>query len=280
MRRMRVNTVYPSPWAVPFMGRTASAALNISNQSNVTISGKQFQSIGSDVSSIRITNCQNVLITACDFKDDCQPITVYDSTNVEISWCRYQNITGPSARNGSNRGNFTQWVNTFGGSIHDNKGVGGDTEDIVSIFQSGGNDAAHPLIIERNWFEGTTWTSGSGSGMLLADGGGSHIVVRNNILLNPGAVGIGIASGTDIHVTDNTVYGEQRTGSNIGVYVWNQSTGVTCSGHEVARNTATWFAADGTQNPAWDAGNCGSITGLATNNWFAGLDPATLHVTL
>jgi hypothetical protein len=269
----------PAPWAVPFLSRTPSGAIDLSNQSNVTISGKKFVGIGNDVSAIRLTNCSNVVITANDFKDCCQPITVVNSTNVEISWNRYQNITGPHARNGTNRANFTQWISTTGGSIHHNKGIGGDTEDIISIYQSGGVDAGHPLVIEHNSFEGTNWTSTGGAGILVGDNGGSHVIVRYNTLLNPGQVGIGISSGTDIHVTDNTVYGTQRPSSNIGFYVWNQYVTV-CSSHEVARNRIKWFQADGTQNPAWDAGNCGTVTGWGTNDWFANIDPTTLHVTL
>ncbi len=268
-----------NPWSVPFLGRTPSGPVTCNNQSNVTISGKQFVGIGDDQSAIRITNCHNVVITANDFKDDAQPITIVNSTNVEISWNRYQNITGPYQRNGTNRANFTQWVSSLGGSIHDNKGIGGNTEDIISIFQSGGTNAATPLVIERNAFEGTNWISPSGSGMLLGDNGGSHIVVRNNTLLNPGSVGMGIASGTDIHITDNTIYGQQRVSSNVGIYVWNQSANL-CSGNEVARNRVKWFKADGTMNPGWDAGNCGSVTGWTTNDWYANIDPATLHVTL
>lgn len=268
-----------TPWSVPFLSRTPSGPVTCNGQSNVVISGKKFVSIGKDQSAIRITNCRNVLITANDFKDDAQPITIVNSTNVEISWNRYQNITGPHERNGTNRANFTQWVSSRGGSIHDNKGIGGDTEDIISIYQSGGIDAVHPLIIEHNSFEGTNWTSTSGSGVMLGDAGGSHIVVRNNTMLNPGAAGMGIASGEDIHITDNTIYGAQRRLSNVGIYVWNQYPG-PCIGHEIARNKVKWYNAEGVMNPGWDAGNCGPIAGVNTNDWYADIDPATLHVTL
>lgn len=270
----------PAPWGIPFGGRVSSSAIALTNQSNVTIRGKGFGSIGNDVSSIQLVGCNNILITECDFTDCCQPITVVNSTNVEIRWCRYKNITGPHARNGTHRANFTQWDNSFGGSIHHNKGIGGDTEDIISIYRSGGTDTAHPLVIEYNWFEGTNWTSTSGSGMILGDGDGSHIVARYNKLLNPGQVGIGIASGTDIHLLNNIVYGEQRTSSNVGIYVWNQS-GSTCSGHEVRGNTVSWLNAAGSINPAFNAGNCGAIAGWADDNtWVATINPATLHVTL
>ena len=40
-----------------------------------------------------------------------------------------------------------------GGYISHNKGKGGDTEDIVSLYRSGGT-AASPFIVEYNHFQG------------------------------------------------------------------------------------------------------------------------------
>jgi hypothetical protein len=266
------------PWATPFLARSSSGPISLTGQSDVTISGKRFQGIGNDQSCIRLTGCHRVLITECDFADIAQCITVQDCTDVEISWCRYRNITGPHQRNGSNRANFTQWVDSWGGSIHDNKGVGGDTEDIISIYGSGGHAALDPLLIERNHFEGTTWTSTSGSGLMLGDNGGSHIVARDNVLLNPGQVGIGIPGGVNIRLENNVLYGERRKGSNIAIYIWNQSPS-TCSGHAVVGNRAWWRNATGAQNHYWDAGNCGPVT-ASGNVWNAALDPSALRVTL
>lgn len=266
-------------WSVPFGDRPASSSVTCDGQSNVTISGKSFSGIGDDTSAVRISNCHNVRIIGNDFLNDAQPITVTNSTNVEIGWNRYRNITGPHERNGSNRANFTQWVSSFGGSIHDNKGIGGDTEDIISIYQSGGIDAAHPLVIERNAFEGTNWSSSTGSGIMLADGGGGHIVVRDNTLLNPGAVGIGVAGGSDIQVTDNIVYGIDRARSNVGIYVWNQSS-PRCRAIRVHGNTVKWSKPDGADSSFWNAGNCGSVVGWSKNRWQGAIDPGALRVVL
>lgn len=266
-------------WSVPFGDRPESSAVTCDGQSNVTISGKFFTGIGDDTSAIRISNCHNVRIIGNDFLDDAQPITVTNSTDVEIGWNRYRNITGPHERNGSNRANFTQWVNSFGGSIHDNKGIGGDTEDIISIYQSGGIDAEHPLVIERNAFEGTNWSSSTGSGIMLGDGGGGHVIVRDNILLNPGAVGIGVAGGSDIRVTGNVVYGIDRPQSNVGIYVWNQSS-PPCRAIRVHNNTVKWSKPDGADGSFWNAGNCGTVVGWIKNRWQAAIDPDALRVVL
>ena len=107
---------------------------------------------------------------------------------------------------------------------------------------------------------------------MLGDGGGSHIVIRDNTFLSPGQVGIGVSGGTDIHVLDNVIYGAQRASSNVGLYVWNQTSG-TCSGIEVAGNRVRWYTAAGAENPYWDGSNCGAVAGVSTNDWHAALDP-------
>lgn len=266
-----------SPWSVPFLSRPASGPIVIRDRSNVVISGKRFVNLPADQVAITIENSHNVTITANDFSGNTGDIYVVDSTDVTVTWNRYRNVG--NGTEGSGASNFVQFSRTTGGTIAHNKGVGGDTEDIVSIYRSGGSSAAHPLLIEYNAFEGTNWVSDSGSGIMLGDGGGSHIVVAGNVLVTPGQVGIGISGGTDIHVVDNLLYGAKRAGSNVGISIWNQSPG-SCSGNEIRGNKVTWYAANGSKNGAWDGGGCGSVAGWSGNDWDAGLSYSHLHVVL
>ncbi len=257
------------------MGRTASGPIVINGQSNVTISGLQFQNLGSSQpNAIVIQNSSNVTVTANDFDNVIGAILAIDSSNITVTWNRYRNIGDGTI--GFGHSNFVQFGRTTGGYIANNKGIGGNTEDIISMYQSQGASASSPIVIEYNHFEGTTWTSGSGSGMMLGDSGGAHIVARFNTLLNPGQVGIGIPGGSDIHVTDNIIYGAQRSLSNVGNFVYNYS---ACSNEEVSRNQVKWYRFDGVENAMSDAGTCGVVT-FADNNWSAPLDPVTLRVTL
>jgi hypothetical protein len=82
--------------------------------------------------------------------------------------------------------------------------------------------------------------------------------------VNPGQVGIFIAGGTNNKILSNLVYGAQRTSSNVGLYVWNQSS-TPCSGNEVSGNQVWWKNASGSMNNAWNAGNCGTVAGWSTN---------------
>jgi hypothetical protein len=281
------RTTVPTPppptsdgvWSVPFLTRQTSGAIRkTGNCDNLVIENLTFKDLGADVEAIHLENCHNVTIRANDFARVAQAITVLNSTDVRIEWNRYLDIQGPHERVGRHRGNFVQLVEVSRGYIGHNKGKGGDTEDIVSMYHSGGTSAA-PFIIEFNHFEGTNWTSSSGSGIALGDGTSAYSIARNNTLLNVGQVGLFIAGGSNHKILDNTIYGERREGSNVGLYVWNQSS-TPCSGQEVSGNRVFWTNASGSANPAWNAGNCGTIAGWSNNTWNAGLDPAQLHVGL
>ena len=273
------TTTTAAPWSVPFLSRPNSGAIRkTGNCDNLVIQNRTFKDLGADVEAIHLENCNNVTIKANDFARVAQGITVLRSTNVRIEWNRYLDIRGPHERVGKHRANFVQLVEVSRGRISHNKGKGGDTEDIVSMYHSGGT-LTSPFIIEYNHFEGTNWTSSSGSGIALGDGSSAYSIARNNTLLNVGQVGLFIAGGTRHKILDNTIYGERRDGSNVGVYVWNQSDS-GCSGHEVSGNRVWWRNEDGASNAAWNGDNCGTISGWSTNNWNASLDPAKLRVGL
>jgi nitrous oxidase accessory protein NosD len=215
-----------------------------------------------------------VTIRSVDFLNVAEGVYALNSSNIRVIDSRYSNITGPAQpRTGANVANFVQFNNVAGGLIDHNKGKGGDTEDIVSVYQS------DHVTVQDNQFEGTNWTSGSGSGIALADGGGSDNTAQRNILVNPGQVGIFIAGGLNNRILDNTIYGQQRLKSNVGLYVWNQSSS-PCSGQEVSRNRVWWRNEAGSSNSAWNAGNCGTVAGWSTNTWNAPLDVTSLRVGL
>ena len=256
------------PWAVPFATRPASGPIRLANCSNVVIEGKTFKDLGAGVIAIRIENCSNVTIRSVDFLNVAEGVYALNSSNIRIIDSRYSNITGPAQpRTGANVANFVQFNNVGGGLIDHNKGKGGDTEDIVSIYESDN------IIVEDNHFEGTNWTSASGSGIALSDGGGSANIARRNILVNPGQVGAFIAGGVNNRIENNIIIGQQRTRSNVGVYVWNQSSS-QCSGHTVNGNRVLWRNAAGANNGFWNGNNCGTVIG--TNNW----NDTTLNIEL
>ena len=233
-----------------------------------------------------ISGAHNVYLHDLDFADNGGDIFVINSTGqIRIENIRARN-TGDGTI-GSGHGNVIQLNNTWddgSGGIRGVQALGGDTEDMISVFKSGGVDSAHPLVIENNHLESPlppsslAWSSGSGTGINLADYGGHDIVVRNNTLLNVGQVGIQLNQPTRVHVFNNIVYGAARTGSNVGLSQWNGSS-CACSGNEIVNNRVWWVKASGTASSIWLSGTAQvSTSGNVAQD--ATIDPNGLHVVL
>src|SRR5262249_4717665 len=112
--------------------------------------------------------------------------------------------------------------------------------------------------------------SRSGGGIMLGDNGGSYQIAQHNILVDPGQYGIAVSSGSHMSIVDNSVFGRQQGFTNVGIYVWNQYRS-ECASIAVKGNKVRWFKMSGEPNSFWDAGNCGKITGLETNDFAADL---------
>ena len=255
-----------------FGSRPRSGPIVLKNCHDRTISNKTFKDLGGNVNAIRIDNCTNVTIKNVDFINVAEGVYAYNSRNIRIINSRYENITGPSARTGYNTGNFVQFHDVTGGLIDHNKGKGGDTEDVISLYHSS------KVVVQYNHFEGTNWSSGSSSGIAIGDGGGSNNIARHNTLVNIGQVGVYIAGGTNNQILSNTIYGEPRANSNVGVYVWNQSGG-SCSSSDVKSNKVYFRKESGVESGYWEGGGCGTVS-KSGNQWSASLSLSKLRVKL
>jgi hypothetical protein len=143
-------------------------------------------------------------------------------------------------------------------------------EDNINIYQSNGIPGS-PILIDSNYIQGGHSTNGSG--IMLGDGslGGSYITATNNILLNPGQVGIGVAGGSFISVLNNQLYGKQFPFSNVGMYTWNQST-LPCDNITVSGNSVCFVDKLNIQSEFWNGSKYNGssvITNLVItkNNW-------------
>lgn len=136
-------------------------------------------------------------------------------------------------------------------------------EDGINLYKSNGT-AASPIEVVGNRIRGGG-PSESGGGILLGDGGGSFQVARGNIAVNPGQYGIAIASGTNMTLRDNRIFGKSQSFTNIGIYVWNQYLPEPCSQVTVSNNQVTFFNKAGMPNPYWNANNCEPSTAMSNN---------------
>lgn len=264
----------PTPGAgaytATFGSRPASGVINLNNVSNQTISNKYFSNIGNDVTAVRLSNCNNVIIEQCDFQSCCEPICLTNCSNITVRYNRARNITGPYTRNGSNRGNLIQTVDCGAGIyIGYNIVIGGNTEDIISVYKTYAT-AANPTIIEYNKLRNYDYVSGSGSGLMIGDGSGSYIIARHNILDTPGQVGIGVPGGHHISVDSNIVYGAQHTNANIAMYVADYSNDGNMNNITFTNNQVKWLNQNGVSNAFYSDGSAGAIN-TSTNNFNAAL---------
>jgi hypothetical protein len=231
------------------------AEYNISGGSSVLIENVTI--LGGSLSSpsgiaITIQNVTgNITIRNVDFRDKIGGIYLLNcSGTLSITNIRGENIGDSSI--GSGHSNYIQFNGcVFTGSVSGCQFRAGRTEDMISIFQSGGTGIGSELVIENNHLQGLVsddagaraWNSSSGTGIIVGDGGGGNAgntIVRNNTLLTPGQVGLQHIDGSNIQTYGNIIYGQQRTQNNNPI--------TTFSGNpsgSIHNNTYYWTNNDG-----------------------------------
>lgn len=272
---------------------TPSLPLRLHNISDSTISGLAITNPKGHC--IQLSNCKNIKIVNCKLGPSkgngvdiysCQGITIefnwmeeiqsgvyaLDSKSIVVENNQVKNVQGPFPR-----GQMAQFdkVNGGGSRINYNRceniPEASYPEDAVNIYKSNGTED-DPIQVIGNWIRGGG-PSESGGGIMTGDGGGSYILVEDNILVNPGQYGIAIASGTHIMIMNNLVYGKQLPFANVGLYVWNQYDS-ECADNIVEGNIINYTNKDGVKNPCWDAENCPNT--LFNNQCGADIDSTIL----
>ncbi|MDX1641473.1 MAG: hypothetical protein R3220_07230, partial [Balneolaceae bacterium] len=140
-------------------------------------------------------------------------------------------------------------------------------EDWINLYKSNGVSSDW-IEINHNRARGHS-LSGSGSFIMLGDGGGSYQEAVGNIGINPGQVGIGIAGGEHIKVEANNMYSTAWDSSNVAYYSANFYPEQSCGFHifpgpkSSRQNRASWICGNSknctppAMNVAWTDGQCG-----------------------
>ncbi|MGI9667117.1 MAG: right-handed parallel beta-helix repeat-containing protein, partial [Acidimicrobiia bacterium] len=231
----------------------------VSGSANVTIRNSTIGPCGGD--GVYITDSDNVSINGNYITESSRGVLAHRSDSIRVD----ENAFAYTGRN------FVQFdkVNGAGSSISGNRGAnhlgGSNAEDLISLYQSNGT-ASSPIRVAGNHLK-DGGPSGSGSGILLGDGGGSYQTAEANKLVNPGQVGIGVAGGSNMRVINNQIYSSSQPWSNVGIYAWAFGTG--CGYVEITGNQVDFAAAGGYSNGFWNGGGC-NLDRYA-NNWDANL---------
>jgi hypothetical protein len=242
-----------------------SAPLHINGRNNVVVKNKSWVGFGTKT-CLTVSNAINVFIHDVDFAGCGGGIFLENVRGVvRIEDVRARNIGDGTI--GSGHGNVIQ-LNNVWQSAHELpdgsarirmiKAYGGDTEDVISIFRSGGIDAKHPLVIGSVRLEhprtgSLAWSSPSSTCINLADAGGHDIRLQNSSFLNCGAVGIQMNEpGRNVKAWNNIVYGAARPSSNVGLSQWSdEECRSRCPGNEFLGNRVWWVKSNGGASPLW-----------------------------
>ena len=80
------------------------------------------------------------------------------------------------------------------------------TEDLISMYQAHGTKDSPIHIANNKFYGGGCDTCRSNAGIQLGDEGGAYQIAENNLIVNPGWEGLGMAGGHDIAYKNNKVY--------------------------------------------------------------------------
>lgn len=250
--------------------------ISLSNCSNIII---QDCKLGpSKNEGVYLYNCTNITVTNCSMDSVDTGVEAVISTGIKVNYNDVKDVMGPIPR-----GQMAQFAQVYGGgnSISYNVGenVAGQSfpEDEISMFMSNGlpND---PIKIVGNWIRGGG-PSDSGGGIMTGDDGGSNILVKDNILVDPGQYGITIASGNNISIKNNLIFGKQQPFSNIGLSAFKQYP-INSYSDTIMNNQVNFTYMDGQLNNLLNNGGCGEVIGWSTNVYNANLNSSVLPVKI
>ncbi|MDB5007722.1 MAG: hypothetical protein JWQ84_725 [Mucilaginibacter sp.] len=278
---------------------TASQPIYLNNQHDITISGLSIN--GGTVPAIFLSNCYNITITGNKLVNSTDVgIHTFQCYNININNNYISNVAGgvyaEQTTNGGivvtnnqflnmqgpfPRGQYVQFnsVNGANNSISNNKcqNILGQSnpQEGINLYKSNGTPSSQ-ILVNGNWILGGGPGSATG-GLQLGDSGGSYIYASNNIMVNPGQMGIAISGGNNISVVNNKVYSKSQYFSNVGIVDYfgipGQPANTNCT---VSGNLVNFTNAQNYQNPAWLAPNEPLPTGWNGNSWGANIDASIL----
>ena len=254
------------------IGPCAGNGIELFDSHNVTLRSVAIS--GTEQSGIYIYGSSSIRIEESSISGGVSGVYAVNSSGVRVSCNSIENPLGPVPR-----GQLVQFDkatgegNAISCNIGRNTSGQGEPEDAISLYQSQGTPQS-PIVVSNNLVVGGG-PSETGGGIMLGDGGGSYQVAEGNDLVDPGQYGIAVASGDHMTIRNNRVYARAQTFTNVGISVWNQYPH-GCSDITVEGNFVKWQSKTGRPNPYWNGGNCGPVAGIASNNFRAPLDPATL----
>ena len=251
-----------APLTVSVSKLTTVAPFTLSGKSNLVISG---DSITGGTIGIQLNNCSNITITNCQFQGQtlfaiyllgCSNITIKNNYVANVGAGIYAQLCTGGINVSSNymlnmkgplpHADFIQFSQVSGANnliSHNNlEDLPGQSnaEDAINLYKCNGT-AASPITVSYNFIRGGG-PSTTGSGITVADQGGSYELVTNNTVINSGYIGMQVAGGTYITMTNNNIYSAAFPYSHLGLGYGNYS-GVASNNVTISNNNICWMSA-------------------------------------
>jgi hypothetical protein len=203
-----------------------------------------------------IIRADNVKVRNCTFERS--SLLCLECSNPTVEQCTFRNSVRHAVQFDKVNGGGRVINNTFTEIVG-----GSNVSDIVNIYKSNGTRAT-PIRVSNNTISGGGPNS-SGSGIMAGDNMGSWQIIDGNRLTDPGQVGIGVAGGSDITVSNNIINSAKHSYSNVACFVWGiPQRGSTVTRVTVTGNRARWISGKtGLPNGFWVGAN---VTGLVQRN--------------
>jgi len=250
--------------------------IKLANCSNITI---QYCKLGpSKGEGVFLANCTNITVRDCSMEYVESGVVADVGSAIQVLYNDIKNVQGPMPR-----GQFVQFGNINGAGSSISYNVGENTlgqsypEDAISLYMSNGT-AASPIQVVGNKIRGGG-PSTSGGGIMSGDMGGSYILVKDNILVNPGQYGLTVSSGHDVEISNNKIYSAKVPSSNIGLSAYKQYD-IPTYNITISNNAVNFTNSAGVVNDMWNANNCGTVTGWSTNYHDATLTASVLPTVI
>ncbi|HTE00537.1 MAG TPA: right-handed parallel beta-helix repeat-containing protein [Mucilaginibacter sp.] len=227
---------------------------------------------------IQLSNCTNILIDYNYITNVSTGVYAVGSKTVRVNYNEMKNMQGPYPR-----GAFVQFDNVSGGynrvSFNKFENIMGASypEDAISMYKSNGI-ASDPIYIIGNWIRGGG-PSKTGGGIMLGDNGGSYQTASANILVDPGQYGMAVSGGTNMQITNNSIYAKAQSFTNVGLYYWNQS-GLSSSAVTISGNKVNFTSGMYGKNNSYIGSGSATPTGWSTNTWNASITASILPATI
>lgn len=272
-----------------------SSIITHTRQSNFVIEGLEISSTSDEI-PLSLFDCENVVIKNCKFGpsvlaraiylNNCKNITIIDCTfenvqsalranrsqGIKFEYNDVTNVVG-KMKGAANVGVMAQFINVSGAgnsisyNVCENLPGQSSTEDIINLYSSHGT-AQSPITVKGNWIRGGG-PSKSGGGINLGDYSGSYQIAEDNILVDPGQYGVGIAGGHDMTLRNNKIFGKKQSFTNVGIGANNwypeqgQSHTIT-----IEKNIVNFISYNGNIGSWWIGDNIKSVVkGFETNKY-------------